>query len=143
VYYKLSGFQSKAKKRMFNIVTKACRDTDIEVHAKGHLFDLFKCDVILRIPSNDDRAEIIINIEIDGFHHKREKMKTFCERKDKYLKLKGIYVSRIDTSIMDDTNDINLEDWVSQLISHASISASTIASTRASSSANLNLPKEM
>jgi outer membrane murein-binding lipoprotein Lpp len=123
VYYKLSGFQSKAEKRIFNIVTKACRDTDIEINANVHLFDLFESDVILRIPSNDGRAEIIINIEVDGIHHKREKKKTFCERKDKYLKLKGVCISRIDTSIMDDMNDIELEEWVSQLISHARTSA--------------------
>jgi hypothetical protein len=136
VHYKQLGFQSRAEERMYNIVTKVCRNTDIEIQANIHLFDLFESDIILRIPSNDGREETIINIEVDGIRHKLEKTITFCERKDKHLKLKGVYVSRIDTTLMDAMNNIELEEWVSRVISHASSSTSTSTSTSASTSAN-------
>jgi len=124
VYYKQLDFQSRAEKRMFGMVNKACRNKDIKIQLNSYLFDLFESDIILTIPSTDEYEEIIINIEVDGIHHIREKKKmTFCKRKDQYLKSKGVFVSRIDTFMMNDMKDIELEEWISQAISEASISS--------------------
>ena len=66
----------------------------------------------------NNSKDIIINIEVDGIYHKHEKKIIFCDRKDKHLKSKGVYVSRIDVSVMDKMNDIELEQWVLQVISN-------------------------
>ena len=110
-YYEHSGLQSEAERRMYDIASKACQNPDIEIHTNVHLFDLFESDTILKVPSNGANNDIIINIEVDGTHHKREKKITFCERKDKYSKSKGISVARIST--LNEIKDIELEGWVS------------------------------
>lgn len=119
LFYKRMDFQSKAERRLYNIASKACRDKNMKINANSHLFDIFESDIIIRIPSADGGSDIVINIEVDGPHHNYEKKIIFCERKDKYLKSKGVFVSRITTYVMDDTKDIKLEKWVLKVISDA------------------------
>jgi hypothetical protein len=119
IYYNDLGFQSLAEKRMYDVASKVVRTTGTITHANIHLFDLFESDIILILPSNNNSKDIIINIEVDGIYHKHEKKIIFCDRKDKHLKSKGVYVSRIDVSDMDKMNNIELEQWVLQVISNA------------------------
>jgi hypothetical protein len=119
LFYKRMDFQSRAERRLYNIASKACRDKNMKFNANSHLFDLFESDIIIRIPPADGGGDIIINIEVDGIHHNFEKKIIFCERKDKYLKSRGVFVSRISTYVMDDMRDIKLEKWVLKVISDA------------------------
>jgi hypothetical protein len=118
-FYKRMDFQSRAERRLYNIASKACRDKNMKFTANSHLFDLFESDIIIRIPPADGGGDIIINIEVDGPHHKFGKKIVFCERKDKYLKSKGVFVSRISTYVMGDMRDLKLEKWALKVISDA------------------------
>jgi hypothetical protein len=123
VYYKSLGAQSKAEKRIQKIAMKVFQDRAIEVHSNVYLFDLFESDLILLIPRtgasmNSSQSHTkIINIEVDGIHHRNEKKIMFCRRKDKYLKLRGVHVSRIDVFSMSRMKDIELEEWILRSIS--------------------------
>jgi hypothetical protein len=123
VYYKSSGGQSKAEKRMQKIAMKVIQDRAIEVHSNVYLFDIFESDLILLIPRSDASMNSsqshakIINIEVGGIHHRNEKKIMFCRRKDKYLKLRGVHVSRIDVFSMSRMKDIELEIWILSSIS--------------------------
>jgi hypothetical protein len=120
-YYQSLGFQSNPEMRMHEIAMKVLQDTVIKADKNIQLFDLFESDIVLCIPSDggDKKLgnEIIINIEVDGVHHNHEKKKLFCERKDKYLKTKGVYISRIDVSTIVKMTDIEIELWVLKVIS--------------------------
>jgi hypothetical protein len=117
-FYKSAEFQSKSEKRMHKIAMKFSEDTPIEVHNNLHLFDLFESDTTLRIPINGDHInKTIINIEVDGIHHRNEKKILFCKRKDKYLKSKGVFVFRMNVFQMDNMKDIEIEEWILSIIS--------------------------
>jgi len=111
-YYKPLETQSKMKERMHEVVKKRFDDTRVEVHSNVHLFDLFESDVIILIPSDGDRSDTTINIEVNDIDHKNEKKRIFCERKDKYLKSKDIFVLRMDAFRMNEMKDIEVEDWM-------------------------------
>jgi hypothetical protein len=112
VYYKLVETQSKRKERMHQIVKKRFEDTAVDVRGNVHLFDLFESEIIIFIPSDGDtRGDTTISIEVDGDQN-NEKKRTFCERKDRYLKSKDVFVLRIDASRMNGMNDIEIEEWV-------------------------------
>jgi hypothetical protein len=75
-FYKSTEFQSKSEKRMHKIAMKISQDTPIEIHNNVHLFELFESDITLHIPINGDPInKTIINIEVDGIHHRNEKKK--------------------------------------------------------------------
>jgi hypothetical protein len=120
-FYTSSGYQSKTEKKMCRIAMEVFRNTAIEVQNNVHLFDLFESDIILCIPSNGDSingdTDTIINIEIDGIHHKNEKKILFCQRKDKYLKSKEVFVSRMNVSRMDKMKDIEVKEWILKNVS--------------------------
>jgi hypothetical protein len=124
-FYISLGYQSKAEKRMCKIVMKISENTTIEVQNNTYLFDLFESDITLSIPYNGDSMNnntyMIMNIEVDGIHHKNEKKILFCSRKDKYLKSKGVFVLRMDVSRMNQLKDIELEEWILRSISLAGL----------------------
>jgi hypothetical protein len=123
--YKSTGFQSQIEKRMHKIATTVCQNTAIEVQNNVYLFGIFESDITLHIPPNGDSmnsdTHTIINIEVDGIHHKNEKKILFCRRKDKYLKSKGIFVFRMDISRMNQMKDIELEAWILSSISSVEV----------------------
>jgi hypothetical protein len=103
---------------MHKIAMKISQDTPIEVHNNAHLFELFESDITLHIPINGDPInKTIINIEVDGIHHRNEKKKLFCKRKDKYLKSKGVFVFRMDVFQMNKMKDVEIEEWILRIIS--------------------------
>jgi hypothetical protein len=127
-FYTSSGFQSKKEKRMCRIAMEIFKNTATEVQNNVHLFDLFESDIILCIPSNGDsidgNTDTIINIEVDGIHHKNEKKIQFCRRKDKYLKTKGVFVSRMNVSKMDRMKDDEIEEWMLKRVSLTKVEVS-------------------
>ena len=125
----LYGLKSNYERNMYREIWKIFQNTDVSISSNEHLFNIFESDFILRVPFsgikmikiNDNKSiikikkgknELIIdknvenyftiNIEVDGIHHRREKKKLFCERKDEYLRSRNVYVYRIDY-----INDIN------------------------------------
>jgi hypothetical protein len=117
-FYKSTEFQSKSERRMHKIAMRISEDTPIEIHNNIHLFDLFESDTTLHIPINGDHMnKTIINIEVDGIHHRNEKKILFCKRKDKYLKSKGVFVFRMDVFQMNKMKDIEIEEWMLRIIS--------------------------
>jgi hypothetical protein len=112
VYYKLVETQSKRKEIMHQIVKKRFEDTVVEVRSNVHLFNLFESDTIIFIPSDGDtRGDTTISIEVDGDHNNDKKM-TLCEKKDRFLKSKDVFVLRMDASRMNGMSDIEIEEWV-------------------------------
>jgi hypothetical protein len=92
------------KERMHKIAKKRFEDTGVEVRSNVQLFHLFESNVIIRIQSDGDRSDTTINIEVNDIDH--ENGRTFCERKDKYLKSEGVFVLRMDASRMNEMKDI-------------------------------------
>ena len=66
---------------------------------------------MLRIPRVDGDS-LIVNIEVDGIHHLREKKKRFCMLRDEYLKSKGVIVERLHVSRIYKMKDEEIADWV-------------------------------
>jgi hypothetical protein len=119
-FYKILGSQSDIEKSLFDTIVKCTENTDIEVHANEYLFDIFDIDFILDIPSNSYNSgkTMKINIEVDGIRHKN---KLFCERKDEYLKSRGVLVSRIDVDMLAKMSSDKLEEWILERISSAGL----------------------
>jgi hypothetical protein len=105
---------------LFDTIVKCTKNTDIEVHANEYLFDIFNSAIILKIPSNSysSREIMTINIEVDNIRHKN---KLFCDRKDKYLKSKGVMVCRIDVDVMTNMSGNELEEWILERISSVNL----------------------
>jgi hypothetical protein len=111
-YHKPLETQSKIKERVHKIAKKRFEDTGVEVRSNVQLFHLFESNVIILIPSDGDRSDTTINVEVNDVDHKNERKRTFCERKDKYLKSKGVFVLRMDASRMNEIEDIELVEWI-------------------------------
>jgi hypothetical protein len=108
-FFSPEDFGSKAEQRVYDIIKMTFDDSIRSISSNEYLFNLFESDIVLRVPIVNDLSSsrlsqreliIIINIEIDGIHHKREKRKRFCMLRDKYLKAKGVVIERIDTSTL-------------------------------------------
>ena len=68
---------------------------------------------------NIENQFIIINIEIDGIKHLREKKKRFCKLRDKYLTSEGIVIERVEASFIRKLKVTELEEWLLAKISDA------------------------
>lgn len=104
---------SIAERRLTNITMKAFQGTSISITQNEFLFNIFESDIVLRIPiimSNNKTGKILINIEIDGNHHKKSKSKNFTRQRDKYLSSKGIVIERIDSSFFCKISDKEIEE---------------------------------
>jgi hypothetical protein len=115
------GFRSNAERRMYNVSAKALEKSGLLVSSNEHLFDLFESDVVVRIP-RDGGDCLIVNIEVDGVHHLREKKKRFCMLRDEYLKSKGVVVMRVTVSRLREMKDEEVEDWVLDKVASAMLS---------------------
>jgi very-short-patch-repair endonuclease len=68
---------------------------------------------------------VIINIEVDGSHHLRERKKRFFMLRDKYLKSQGVVIERIDVPFLQKMkNDDSLRDWLLKIVANAKDSIS-------------------
>jgi very-short-patch-repair endonuclease len=72
------------------------------VSSNEFLFSIFESDLVLRVPIADEicSSNLIVNIEVDGIHHRREKKKRFCMLRDKYLRSQGVVIDRIEASTL-------------------------------------------
>ena len=127
-----------AELRLAAVAKKVFENSEVQISCNENLFDLFECDIILRIPKsksklnenfeienkeignkeieNKENQFIIMNIEIDGIKHLREKKKRFCKLRDKYLTSEGIVIERVEASFLRKLKLIELEEWLSAKI---------------------------
>jgi hypothetical protein len=117
------NFQSSAEKQVFNIARKTFGNSSILVSSDEYLFNLFQSDIILKIPMINGPSpshSVIINIEVDGSHHLRERKKRFCMLRDKYLKSQGVVIERIDVPFLQKMiKDDTLRDWLLKTVANA------------------------
>jgi hypothetical protein len=80
---------------------------------------MFKADTVLRvlIPNSAnysllDSEVLVVNIEVDGIHHKLERKERFCMLRDKYLRSQGVIIERIEVSILRRMKDMEVKEWL-------------------------------
>jgi hypothetical protein len=124
-YYKNLKFRSNLDrntlKRVYDILEEAFDGTETKMSSNVHLCDLFVCDIVLEIylqktPEEEFDTNAVVNVEIDGVHHRHNKNKLFGLRRDKYLKSRDVVIVRIDISTLEEMNDEELEKWVVKTI---------------------------
>jgi very-short-patch-repair endonuclease len=100
-------------------------NSSLSISSNEYLSNLFESDIVVRVPIVDgispphSKRYLIINIEVDGIHHKREKTKRFCQLRDKYLKLQGVVIERIETSTLRKMKDKDVEKWIQDRVKDA------------------------
>ena len=87
------------------------------------LFNLFRADILIRIPysSDIDRGDCIINIEVYNKLRLNEKKRRFNMRRDEYLKSRGVFVKRIEASLLRGMSEKDVKEWVLDTVAHALI----------------------
>ena len=127
------SFQSRCERRVHAATMKALRESNTRISHNEHLFGLFGCDIVVRIPRavdacgvEEDRirgveggARLLLNIEVDGVHHRREKNKRFCRLRDEYMQSRGVVIARIEVSALDAMTEQDLEKWVMDIAAKA------------------------
>ena len=113
-----TGFRSNVERRMHTVLTRVFDKSDIALSSNEHLFNLFEADIILRVPSASGDS-LVINIEVDGIHHLREKKIKFCFLRDGYLKSRGVVVYRITASALRDMSDDEIQSWTLDRVASA------------------------
>ena len=102
----------------------------VVVEADTHLFDFVECDVLIRLPLASASASasesesgsgewLLVNIEVDGIHHRNGKRSRFCHLRDKYLAARGVVVERVMTSALWDMGAPDTEAWVLKVVEAA------------------------
>jgi very-short-patch-repair endonuclease len=94
------------------------------------LFDIFESDILIKVPITNDpnRTQAIIDIEVDGIHHKQKRKERFCMLRDKYLKSNGVVVFRIEVDVLSKMEDKELQKWLLESIASAIKKPITVAS---------------
>ena len=137
-------FRSHSEQRMHTVAMKVFGESNLRVSHNEHLFGLFECDIVVRVPravnahseegsrgigqsrnpeeeGEDVREEqsLIINIEVDGVHHRREKKKRFCRLRDEYLQSRGVVIERMEVSALSAMSEHEVEEWVLDMTAKA------------------------
>jgi hypothetical protein len=118
----------------------------VVVEADTHLFDFVECDVLIRLPmalpAHDAGAAaaasgawLLVNIEVDGIHHRNGKRSRFCHLRDKYLSTRGVVVERVMTSTLWDMGPQDIEAWVRHVVEAAAMGRATATATAAAGEA--------
>ena len=128
------GPQSRSEKRMQQAAIEALQNSNMQVSQNEHIYGLFECDTIIRVPrllhtvadvgeQGQKRRELdlIVNIEVDGLHHRMEKKRRFCALRDRYLQSRGVVIERIEARALEGMNDIALQQWVLDVTAKALI----------------------
>mmetsp|Transcript_25366 Transcript_25366/g.24267 ORF Transcript_25366/g.24267 Transcript_25366/m.24267 type:complete len:247 (-) Transcript_25366:238-978(-) len=117
------NFRSAPEQRVYDIAQKSFEISFLSVSSNEHLFNLFESDIVLRVPIGDSLTcfqsndrDLIINIEIDGIHHKQERTKRFCMLRDEYLKSRGVIIERIETSTLRRMKDNKVKEWLQERV---------------------------
>jgi hypothetical protein len=138
------SFQSRSEQHMYSATVKALAGSKLRVSHNEHLFGLFECDILVRVPRAVDACieecgrcdgrdpvgereehSLVINIEVDGVHHRREKKKRFCKMRDEYLISRGVVIERMEISILRAMSEQEVEEWVLDITAKAMLSRYT------------------
>jgi hypothetical protein len=129
-----ASFQLRSERHMYKATMKALGESNMHVSHNEHLFGLFECDIVVQIPRAvnartvredregvaDGREEsLIVNIEVDGVHHRREKEKRFCRLRDGYLQSRGAVIERMEVSALDAMSEQELKKWMIDITAKA------------------------
>jgi hypothetical protein len=125
------SFQSRSEQHMHSATVKALAGSKLRVSHNEYLFGLFECDIVVRVSravdacieegglgggrdAGGEREEqsLVINIEVDGVRHRREKKKRFCNMRDEYLVSRGVVIERMEISTLRGMSEQELEEWV-------------------------------
>ena len=111
--FKGSGSEGKQEKVFLILARKLFKGSNIEVFNDIFLMDLFQSDIIINIVlKKDSTKSVILNIELDGPSHGRERKVFFSNARDKYLRGCGIQIERLDIDNMAEMSDEVLQDWL-------------------------------
>lgn len=129
---------------MHSATMKALAGSKLRVSHNEHLFGLFECDIVVRVPRAIDACiaeggrgggrypkgereeqSLVINIEVDGVHHRREKKKRFCKMRDEYLVSRGVVIERMEISTLRGMSEQEVEEWVLDITAKAMLSRHT------------------
>ena len=127
------SFQSRGERRMHGATMKAFGESKMRISHNEYLFGLFECDIVVRIPRAvgacrveedairgvEGGARLLLNIEVDGVHHRRKKKERFCRLRDEYLQSRGVVIARIEVSALDAMNEQCLAKWVTDTAAKA------------------------
>jgi hypothetical protein len=100
------------EKRMYTIAKKLFQNSSILVSVNKDILGLFECDLVLHVPLTSDTQTLMINVEIDGLLHNREKKKRFCMLRDRYMITQGVAVVRIRSASLRNMTDKDVEEWL-------------------------------
>ena len=94
-------FQSNYEKDVYKRVVALASELQItDVHHNVYLLDCFESDITFTVRDGKGAA-VVVNVEVDGAHHERQRKKRFCSLRDEELQSKGIRVARITTREID------------------------------------------
>jgi hypothetical protein len=127
LFFSQGGFRSGAEQRVYSIAATAIKDSVLSISSNEYLFDLFESDIVLRVPiinipspfQSQERDFLIINIEVDGIHHKQENKKRFFMLRDEYLKSQGVVIERIEVSTLKRKKDKEVKEWIQEKVTEA------------------------
>jgi hypothetical protein len=126
VFFSLRDSRTDAEERVYDILKMVFNNSNISISSNEYLFNLFESDIVLRIPIVNDSSssksrerDLIINIEVDGIHHKQERKKRFCMLRDKYLEAQDVVIERIDASVLSRMEDKKIKDWIQERVAEA------------------------
>ena len=117
----MDSSRSHVERKVHRVAASLYGQSRATVSSNDYLFEMFESDIVVRIPfavSTDDAEAsadgkwLVINIEVDGVHHRQEKKINFCKLRDAYLKSRGVVVHRIDASRVTMMDDDQLEGWL-------------------------------
>ena len=118
------------ERRLYQSVLKIVGiNSSIKVDMNENLFGMFECDIILRIPLSNiatggPKLCLLINVEVDGICHNRQKKKQFCTLRDWYLQSRGVIVYRIDAQRLFSMTNEDLTYWITEKITCACFESS-------------------
>jgi hypothetical protein len=62
---------------------------------------------------------LVINIEVDCVHHRREKKKRFSKMRDEYLVSRGVVIERMEITTLRAMSEQEVEEWVLDITAKA------------------------
>ena len=98
--------------RIFSVAQKVFESSAVTVRHNAHIHSIFECDLLISLPLVAHPHEMIINIEVDGLMHSREKKKRFCVLRDKYFSTHNISVCRIESAPLRKMTNEDIREWV-------------------------------
>jgi hypothetical protein len=135
------SFQSHSEQHMHSATVKALAGSKLRVSHNEHLFGLFECDIVVRVPrvvdacieeggrgdgrdpvGEREKQNLVINIEVDGVHHRREKKKRFCKMRDEYFVSRGVVIERMEISTLRAMSEQEVGEWVLDVTAKAMLS---------------------